>query len=351
MIVVVLLAISAAGQVQIPPGYEIVQLTETPYRENRPAINNHGQIVFCGRLGANEFSDEIFLREDGELIRLTDDDVRDSDPDINDDGTIVWSRGIGPDGPYGATLEIVMWQGGELTTLTDDEVDDFAPRINNLGHVVWYKWIRGGCHNANAVICFYDGSTIEQISDADWSHCTPVINDHGWIAWTRMNWCVDPWDADIMLYVGGVTTSISPAETFGPQMATINNAGQVAWQFEIGRGRKGIQLWEDGVTTLFTDWGGGPQLNDRGDLCFHRWYDDEDTYQMWLYLEVQDRLYQLSDDPFWNINGDINDAAEVAWASGHFPSAAEIRLLRRVPPAGTDGGTKVQASDVRRVDP
>ncbi|MBU0637883.1 MAG: hypothetical protein KKB50_03390, partial [Planctomycetes bacterium] len=94
-------------------------------------------IVFSGRLGANEHSDEIFLYEDGELIPLTDDAVRDGFPDINDDGTIVWSRGIGPDGPYGPTLEIVMWQDGELTRLTDDDVSDYGPEINNLGHIVW----------------------------------------------------------------------------------------------------------------------------------------------------------------------------------------------------------------------
>jgi len=352
MIVVLLLAISAAGQVQIPPRYEIVQITENAYFEDRPAINNHGQIVFYGRLGANEFSDEIFLYDDGELIRLTDDDVRDTDPDINDDGTIVWSRGIGPDGPYGPTLEIVMWQDGELTRLTDDGVSDYGPEINNLGHIVWSRLIRGGCDDVNAVICFYDGSTIEQISDADWSHQTPVINDHDWIAWTRFDFCAEPWwDSEIMLSVPGAEPEvISPAETYEPRAPTINNRGQVAWIFQIGYGEHAIQLWEDGATTLFTDWGGGPRLNDRGDICFFRWYNDEDTYQMWLYLDLQDRFYQLSDDPFWNVDGDINDAGEVVWSSGDY-SWADIRFLRRVAPDGMDAGTKVDALHVRPLDP
>jgi len=353
MVVVGSLAGSAAGQVQIPPRYEIVQITENPYKESRPAINNHAQCVFRGRLGANEFSDEIFLYDDGELIRLTDDGVRDTDPDINDDGTIVWSRGIGPDGPYGPTLEIVMWQDGELTRLTDDDVDDFAPQINNLGHVVWYKWIGGGCEDSNAVVCFYDASTIEQISDADWSHCSPAINDHDWIAWTRYDFCQEPWwDSEIMLYApGGEPEVISPPETYEPHHPTINNSGQVAWTFTVDpdTGQNGIEVWGDGVVTLFTDSGIGPDLNDRGDMCFYRWYDDEETYQMWLYLKGE--FYQLSDDPFWNVDGDINNAGEVVWSSGQPLWGVDIRLLRLVPANGMDPGNGPDIRDVRPLDP
>jgi len=348
--IVVLLAVSAAGQVQIPPEYEIVQLTENPYYEHRPAINNRGQIVFGRRLGANEFSDEIFLYDDGELIRLTDDDVRDAHPDINDDGTIVWCRGIGPDGPYGPTLEIVIYEDGDLTRLTDNALDDTGPSINNLGHVAWSQWVRGGCHDSNAVICFYDGSTIEQSSDGEWSHQSAVINDDDWIAWTRYDFCQEPWwDSEIMLRVPGAEPEvITPPETYAPVAPTINNAGQVAWQFDHGRGHKGIEVWEGGVTAPFTDWGGGPELNDHGDICFHRWYEDEETYQMWLYL--RGRFYQLSDDPFWNDSGDINNAGEVVWPSGDYPWA-DIRLLRRVAPHGIDAGAHVGASDVRPLPP
>ncbi len=353
MIVVVLLAGSAAAQVQIPPGYEIVQLTENWYREDRPAINNHGQIVFTGRVAGDPASDEVFLYDDGELIRLTDDNVQDMCPDINDDGTIVWSRRIGADDIYGPTLEVVIWQDGDLTRLTDDDRDDCAPQINSLGHIVWYKWIRGGCMDCNAAIYFCDGETIQQISDADWSHQGPVINDDDWIVWARLDFCQQPWwDSEIMLYVpGGEPEVISPAETYEPRAPTINNRGQVAWIFQIGYGEHGIELWENGVVTLFTDWGGGPRLNDRGDMCFYRWYDDQDTYQQWLYLNLQDRFYQLSDDPFWNIDGDINNAGEVVWSSGEYPWQADIRLLRRVPPDGMDAATKVEASDVQAVPP
>jgi hypothetical protein len=350
IIVVMLLAVSAAGEVQIPRGYEIVQLTETPEREMDAAINNHGQCVFVARLGTDHLSDEILLYSDGEFLQLTDDDVRDAYPDINDDGTIVWSRGIGPDGPYGPTLEIVMWQDGDLTRLTDDGVSDYGPKINSLGHVVWSQLIRGGCYDVNAVIRFYDGSTIGQISDADWSHQMPVINDDDWIAWTRYDFCQEPWwDADIMLYVPGEEPEvISPVDAFGTHLPTINNLGQVAWQFEIGRGDKGIQLWEDGVVTLFTDWGVNPRLNDRGDMCFIRWYDDTETWQAWLYLKRS--LYQLSDDPFWNTDGDINNAGEAVWESGD-SWWMDLRLLRRVPPDATDAAPKLEPPEVRPVDP
>jgi hypothetical protein len=346
----VLLGDLTHGQVEIPSKYEIVQLTENGYREDLPAINNHGQIVFERRVGPYAEDDEIFLYDDGEFMQLTDDDVQDMCPHINDDGTIVWSRRVGGDDIYGPTLEVFVWQDGELTRLTYDDCNDYVGGINNLGHIAWSKIVRGGCHNVNAVICFYDGAMVEQISDADWSNASPAINDQDWVAWTRYDFCQEPWwDSEIMLRIPGAEPEvITPPETYAPVAPTINNAGQVAWQFDHGRGDKGIELWEGGVTTLLTPWGGGPHLNDHGHVCFFRWYDDGDTYQMWLYRKGE--FYQLSDDPFWNIDGDINKAGEVVWISGEYPGL-DIRLLCVAPPDGADADTKLEASGVRRVYP
>jgi len=307
------------ARADVPPGYEIVQLTDNLYFEYQPAINNRGQIVFTRRLGAgpDHLSDEIFLYDDGELIRLTDDDVQDMCPHINDEGTIVWSRRIGADDIHGPTLEVVMWREGEMKRLTDDALNDYVGGINSRGHVVWYKWIRGGCHDANSVICFYDARTVAQISDADWSHQGAVINDDGWIAWTRYNFCEDPWTSDIMLYRNGVTMQLTDGQQC-PQMEHINNRGQVVWQFHNPQnGRKALELWEDGETTLLTDWGMNARLNDYGDVYFIRWYDDDEVYQAWLYLNSS--FYQLTDDPFWNIDGDINNAGEAVWHCGGGP--------------------------------
>ena len=342
-------AFAACAAAQVPPRYEIVQLTENAYYEHRPAINNRGQIVFARRLGANEFSDEIFLYDDGEFIQLTDDDVQDMCPDINDEGTIVWSRRIGADDIYGPTLEVFVWQDGQVTRLTDDDRNDYVGGINNLGHIVWSKIVRGGCHNVNAVICFYDGATVEQISHADWSNASPAINDQDWVVWTRYNFCDNPWTSDIMLCVDGDTIQLTNGQVC-PQMPSINNRGQVAWTFrDTDTGLKAIQIWQDAETALLTDWGLNPRLNDYGDVYFIRWYEDPAVYQAWVYLK--ERFFQLSDDPFWNVDCDINNLGEAVWHSGPPPGGYDIRLLRRLAPDGVNAGDEVDVLEARPLRP
>ena len=53
----IVLALPAAGQ--IPPGYEVVQITNTPLTEFFPEINNRGQIVFAVTLGTGNSTVEI----------------------------------------------------------------------------------------------------------------------------------------------------------------------------------------------------------------------------------------------------------------------------------------------------
>ncbi len=315
------------AQVNLPPGFEVAWITQDPVEDRYMRINNRGQVVFTRYLPR---SSEIFLYDHGRLVQLTDDDIIDFYPDINDDGTIVWSRRIGPQGPYGPALEVVLWRDGKLTQLTDDEFDNESVRINNLGHVVWQKWIGGGCADSNNVICLWDGTTTIQISDADWSHQMPALNDHDEIVWTRYDWCQSPWTSDIMLYSEGVTTRLTDGQ-FEPQGAELNDRGQVVWDYNDDEGQEdAIQIWQDGQTTTLTDWGIAPHLNDLGDVLLTRWYEDTQRYEVWLYR--RGFFYQLTDDLFWNFDGDINNRGEAIWgACPEFPQT-HVRCLRRVPP-------------------
>ena len=81
-----------------------------------------------------------------------------------------------------------------------------------------------------------------------------------------------------------------------------------------------------------------------GDMYFIRWYDENSTYQAWLYLKGA--FYQLSDDPWWNVDGDINNFAEAVWPSGEPPWEADIRLLRRVAPTIPDGEYSLDSLEV-----
>lgn len=125
-----------------------------------------------------------------------------------------------------------------------------------------------------------------------------------------------------MLHSGGVTTRLSPIEQTTPQAASINNSGQVAWSFN-----NAVYLWETGKTSLFTNWGGSPMLNDRGDVGVSRWHNATQSWEAWLYRNGL--WYQLTDDAKQSFSWDINEQAEVAITSGTLPSVVIRALLRR----------------------
>jgi hypothetical protein len=335
---------------QVPPGYELVQVTNDSLYQRNVRMNNRGQIVFWAGSGNNGNTYEIYLYDHGTLARITQNSVCDGYPDINDDGVIAWERFIGPQGPYGPTSEIMMYRDGVTTQLTHDAVDNECPRINNLGHIVWYDWIRGGCANSNAIVEFYDGQLIHQISDADWCNEGPQINDDDWVVWTRINYCDDPWTSQILLYGNGMVQVIASDQFDQIGACSINNRGQVAMNYNDGFGNHGIQVWDSGVTTTLTDWGLAPAINNRGDVYFIRWYEAQNAYQAWVYLSG--RYYQLSSDPqpwFWSVDGGISDSGEVAWAAGQIVSyKSDVRYLRLIPPQNEGSGEAVVPVSARR---
>ncbi|MCG3128863.1 MAG: hypothetical protein CHACPFDD_03759 [Phycisphaerae bacterium] len=317
-------ACGAAGQ--IPPGYELVQLTTGPAMDMPPRMNNRGQIVFESRLDGTDASGEIFLYDAGKLTRLTNDNVRDALPDINDVGEIVWSRDIGPEGPYGPTGEIIHFREGNLTQITSDAEDDSAPKINNLGQIAWKKSIDGGY--ARSDIYLLDGGAIVRLTDGvaeNRSNQGARINDRGQIVWTRYNDFVEPWESEIVLYESGTARVISRPGTFEPQLPDINYLGHVVWYHNDHTISQHLQLW-NGSKVLDLTAGRNPKINDLGQVYFIRWHDFG-GWQGWLYHGK--RFYQLTSDPFWNTDGDINNHGEVVWKSGETFSA-DIRFMRRL---------------------
>ncbi|MCG3129920.1 MAG: hypothetical protein FLDDKLPJ_00658 [Phycisphaerae bacterium] len=313
---------------ELPPGYVLEQVTRNEYLELTPRLNNLGHFVFSARYGTFEEDryEEIILYKDGELIRLTHDTKRDRLPDINDAGTIVWSREIGPRNQYGKTAEIMMYRDGKVTRLTDNAINDHGARINNLGHIVWYQFEGQGCDNASANIMFFDGERTIQLTEGLASNQAPAINDRDEIVWTRYDFCPEGyWDSDILLWRDGEILQLDNEEDLEPQGVDINNHGTVVFQSEGGGPEpKGVRMWKDGRLSWVTGWGNNAEINDHEDIYFIRWHEANRTWQSWLYLDGV--LYQLTDDPYWNTDGDINNAGQVVWNSGNVPWA-DIRFL------------------------
>lgn len=78
------------------------------------------------------------------------------------------------------------------------------------------------------------------------------------------------------------------------------------------------------MVTDLTEWGDVPSINARGDLAFTRWYDLEQTRQVWMYRNGI--FNQMTLDQDFNYGPSINDAGYLAFQSGR-PFGTDIRLL------------------------
>lgn len=320
------LAAQAPGQ--IPPGYEVVQITNTPLTEFHPDLNNRGQIVFGARRGSDNTTTEIFLYDDnsGKIIQITNNNVHDTVPHIGDDGTIAWSSLIGE----GGTAEVMIRSPqGVVTRLTHDAVGDGVNDVNSLGQVVFNRGNTRGCVGSGKHVMFYDGQTVRQITDNDWFNQAISLNDHGEIVWAEFDICAGGvnWRSLIKFYSNGVVTTLSEPG-LQAQYTTINNSSACAWWSSDPVTREnGILLWDNGLRTLLTDWGEQPSLNDRGELGFARWHDNTSTWQVWRHSNGE--FLQITADPFSNRTPAINNAGEITWVAGTYPDW-DISLLRRL---------------------
>ena len=243
------------------PGFEIVQITNDSFQDSAPAINNCGEIAFNKRLGNPVTAMEIFLYDNGKTTQITDDEIQDSHSDINDSGTIVW-----PHVDEVSGVKQILRHADGKTTVLAEEIDVFfnGVAMNILGHVIWNRNNDENCGHGRELLLF-DGETIQQVTDNDFSNQQAQLNDNDDIAWTRYDFCpgMFVWTSDIMLRPSGGRTILLPS-IIGTQhqFTALNNLGQVAWRSGIpdSGGDKMIHFWEDGVTTILTDWGTGPKL-------------------------------------------------------------------------------------------
>ena len=327
-----LVAGSAGGE--LPPGFEIVQITFDPDHDIGARINNCGQFVFSKRIGQLFDQEEIFLYgNNGDIVQITDDEVRDAFPDINDAGTIVWTR-------YAADFErntVMMLIEGQVI-----EIGFGGPGvINNLGHIAWMDFDPTLCASPSNVF-FFDGQSVQQITNDGLSHQATQINDLDEITWTRYDFCLDPWESHIMLYSAGTIQQLTE-EQRAPQNPRINNLSQVAWESRDPANDRFIELWQDGVTSVVTHWGSGPKLNNLSDLAFSRWDDEVEMGWAWLYRSGD--FFQISDGSVITGVQDINDFGEMVLFINHGYPNSDLSLLRRVRDGDLDIDGDVDVAD------
>ena len=342
---VALAATRGAADVNVPPGYRVVELSTDPESYNRwTRINDRGQVVWAAGFDAYDSSTyEIMLYDRGIVTRLTNDSKCDAFPDINNDGTVVWSRGVGP----GGALEIAMYRDGVISYLTDESGEsapqgNYTPVINDLGHVAWFRLARGGCGNVDSEVWFFDGMTSRQISNIGLSSQAIAINNQDSIAWLVYDFCTNFHRPARFVnrrieFLGNLEYSAN-----GP--VAIREDNSVLWTGEdVSEYNRGI-LHSDGKTTsVVTEWGIGPSVSLDNRVSFFRWFEAAQTYQVMYYRDGI--LEQLTNDAFSNSVPSIDIEGEIAWQSGDWPNL-QIRALLRQPTGDLNCDSLLSVSDI-----
>jgi hypothetical protein len=287
------------------------------------------------------------------LSQITDDNVRDIYPHIGDDGTIAWVRFNGPNVGQGPTTEVMMrTPDGVVTQITDNTVSEVGTTVNSRQQIVWQANGPPGCGAPSKDIYMYDRGTIRAITTSGMTDSlenqVPEINEAGQVFWTEYDFCDPPppynFTSRLMLHSNG-KTQVVPAIGVAPSSRSLNDRGWAAWTgFDPVQLRRNVQVWDTQTTTILTEDGAGPSLNNLGDVAFHRWNDARRLWEVWRYRDA--KLREIATDSFSNHSPWINDSGEIVWAFGTQVPDFDVRMLRRYPIGDVNCDGSIDAFDI-----
>jgi hypothetical protein len=333
-----MLTLTPPGQVELPPGFELLEIRQSDKDIGFSRMNNCGQVVFSEDfLGKGK--GDIVLYDNGTFTRITDSpDEVDWTPDIGDSGTIVWEVDGGFEPQFS---EVRMLRGGQQRTLALGS----SPKINRADHLTWIHIIEPYTCRFESHVFFYDGVEVRQITDGHLSNQTNKINDFDEIGWTEFDFCEGPWLSNIIFYSDGVPIIINE-ERHQWQGTVINNLGQVSYT-----GPPGLFLWEDGQTTRIFDATCCADLNNLGDVC-HNFQEDHRQGDMYVLKVVGNErvTYRLTDDPINEYRCSMNDWGELVWTASDWRAGDyRLRFLRRIRTGDSEFDGDIDHDDLARL--
>ena len=151
---------------------------------------------------------------------------------MNDAGQIVWQAR----GSSGYDGDIYYYNGLTVNRLTDNSTTDSRPVIDNAGHIVW-----GGDG-----VYYYDGNTITTLSTTYTE--SPRINSSGVVVWSEYDYSV----YKSILYVWDGTSVQNLSDIIGlnydASAPDISDNGYIVWQ-----ANNGIEVWDGSTVTRYMD--------------------------------------------------------------------------------------------------
>ncbi len=309
----------------VPPGYEVVRLTDELVQSTIPVINDESEVVWGTRIG--DTISNVHRFSEGLITTLTDDQTLDTWPTINNASEMVWIRCPPPlDPPCEA-----------IATFSEEPIHgDFpvnsggAVEMNDAGDAVWTYVIGDEDLHKEVVLYRRDEGFSEIITDVGLNNQSARINDARQITWTRYDFSVGPWESTIMFWSDGVAIPLSSG-TSQAQGPDLNDRGQVIW-------RDGVEifLWEDGEITNLTAQlepsAIQPRINNSGDIFFELWNAELAKWD--ACLAKGENLYRLPDFGLTAAQGSLSERGELAWRVGLPGPYSNVLLLRRIAPAG-----------------
>jgi hypothetical protein len=203
-----------------------------------PAINNAGQIVFQAddAQGDNEF----FIWDDGKVKQVSDLGRQYGIYSFNDNGEIVVE--VKQTGPESFKSDILLFADGETRAIATGPENDLAPAMNNSTQIVWYEGL-----GPDSEIQFFNGEISFPLTDNGFNDASPVINEHGQVAWTGIGETDGGFGGLAYLFDGLETLTLGPSIGGRP---AINDLGHVLWATSTGSTTSGLSVYDG--TTIFS---------------------------------------------------------------------------------------------------
>ncbi|MCC7292426.1 MAG: hypothetical protein IT449_10240 [Phycisphaerales bacterium] len=313
------------AQVNLPPGFEVVEIAENDYGSTNADINDCGQIAFGQRQDLNGHI-EVFVYDNGYITQITNGDDRNVIPQINNSGQMIWGRGV-----HRATVTQLIFYDQGVETLVEEYSN--APNgwsINNLGHVCWARKVSSRCPRQENLF-LWDGSTAnQQTFDAELSNVGPSLNDLDAFAWTYAQFCDNPWRSEVLVrFADKVLTLPSPGTQ--NQTPELTNSGLVVWTSSSR-----LLLWTGLESRELLERGGRGSLNEWPRVYVPVFDFSTNSWPAWI-LDVRDKdiaRYLMTDNDFWYSNGSVNKWGEAAADWSEDPPNSQWRggvlFLRRI---------------------
>ena len=281
--------------------YEILELSDSPYMDYAPKINDAGQVVWQGGDGSDF---EVFFFDGTRIRQLESDTYPDEAPNLNNKGHVVWQ------GYDGNDFEIFLYDGTAVVKLTDNDSNDLYPNINNAGQIVWVHFDPSS--NMFSVILRQPDGTLVTIGTMyDFCHYwpTPLINAKGQVAWVAN----DGVDYEIYFY-NGVNAIQLTNNTSNDCNPSLNNNGILVWQDQVDGvyqifmydGTNVVQVTSD-LLINFTS----PKINDAGQIA---WQGTNGSLY-WIYLYTGGTVKTLTEQNFVAGGVQLNSSGKVVWQS------------------------------------